>query len=178
MEQEERTAYHEAGHAVAAMRQYERFEYVTIIPDEDAGSLGHLLHRPLPKRFHPDIKLTLHMQDKFETRIVITLAGPLAEKRATGRWNAIGAEADGDTVNMLHPYVGGVNPRIAGAHLRYLRCRAEEILKAHWKDVCNVKIALLERKKLSHAEVEQLVWPNLLPAAHLLKALRSKRKQS
>lgn len=38
-----RTAYHEAGHAVAAFELRLQFRYVSIIPGDD-GSLGHMMH--------------------------------------------------------------------------------------------------------------------------------------
>ena len=42
------TAYHEAGHAVAAWRfgHLRKCDYVTIIPDSRMGSLGHLRNPP------------------------------------------------------------------------------------------------------------------------------------
>ena len=41
-----RTAYHEAAHAVAQCRNRIRFRYVTIEPDHEEGSAGHVQNAP------------------------------------------------------------------------------------------------------------------------------------
>jgi ATP-dependent Zn protease len=47
------TAYHEAGHAVAAYELRLPFRYVTIIPDEEKMTLGHIIYRGFGPDFHP-----------------------------------------------------------------------------------------------------------------------------
>lgn len=43
MTDEHATAYHEAGHAVAALARGRPVTLVTIVPDEQAGSAGHCI---------------------------------------------------------------------------------------------------------------------------------------
>ena len=51
----ETVAHHEAGHTVAAWLLRIGFHYVTITPNPEGDSLGHVLRSPLPRWFNPEI---------------------------------------------------------------------------------------------------------------------------
>ena len=53
LRQREVTAYHEAGHAVAAFLEGRPIDFVTILPQED--TLGSVTHPPIGKWFRPDL---------------------------------------------------------------------------------------------------------------------------
>jgi hypothetical protein len=76
------TAIHEAGHAVMSWLVDQRFEYVTIIPDGDEDSFGHLLHAPFPQHLLRDIESGFPCRASelyMDQRMIISLAGYAAE---------------------------------------------------------------------------------------------------
>jgi hypothetical protein len=81
------TAYHEAGHAVAAWcyGQLKKRDYVTIVPDARRGSLGHLRN---PPRFISEIQREGRASGRAtlqaEKFVVACLAGNVAECRYRG----------------------------------------------------------------------------------------------
>lgn len=81
----ERTAYHEAGHAVMAYLAKQRLKKVTIIPDNE-GNEGMCTSSVLwMKKVQPDIDRSLKTRSKFEGYIMSTLGGVVAERLFTGR---------------------------------------------------------------------------------------------
>jgi ATP-dependent Zn protease len=90
----ELTAYHEAGHAVAAVALGVGAVYASIIPDPVQGTLGHTKHRPWPGP-PPDMDWD-RVRRHAEPRIILALAGVVAEKRRHGRrHNWVGARTVG-----------------------------------------------------------------------------------
>ena len=74
----EKTAYHEAGHAVAAFLLRKRFSYVTIESGED--SLGHIILKRFRDSFQPDVDEISKIRRPLEKDIMISLAGNAADK--------------------------------------------------------------------------------------------------
>ena len=151
----ERTAYHEAGHAVIAHRCGVRFAYVTIVPGED--SLGHLLHHKWSRGFAPAVTVTPLMRERLESRILSALAGGLAEKKWSGRYNAQGSKADHAAVINMADFIGGEG-RVLEKYLAWLWARAEAMIETWWPDIVAVAAALLEhpRGRLTHDEVRTM----------------------
>ena len=73
-----RSAYHEAGHAVACYLLGRRFKRVTIVPDHE--SHGKVFPHRL-RNFHPDTSTTLRTRQRIETEITILFAGGLTEAK-------------------------------------------------------------------------------------------------
>ncbi len=154
--QRERTAYHEAGHAVIAHRCGVRFSYVTIVPGEH--SLGHLLHHKWSRRFAPEVTLTPVMRERLESRILAALAGGLAEKKWSGRYNAQGSQADRTAAINMAGFIGGEG-RVLEKYLAWLWARAEAMIEVCWPDIGAVAAALMEhrRGRLTHDEVRTVL---------------------
>lgn len=115
------TAYHEAGHAVAYNTLRLRFKYVTIVPEQEKGWLGHILGDS-PSHFTRDYlesggmvgDALVDTVDKVavrrflwrlaarkrrarldvERRVIGCLAGVMAEEKFTGEFNYEGAHSD------------------------------------------------------------------------------------
>ena len=95
------TAYHEAGHALAAMREGRPLVFVQIFPNSPGAGLTRHLIRRRRNPFNPALgpgDAQAAWQDtlsRYLTDIRILLAGPLAEARAFNKpLRTLGAESD------------------------------------------------------------------------------------
>jgi|ERR1039458_1941041 hypothetical protein len=75
------TANHEAGHAVVAYYRHYPFKRVTIIPDEAAGSLGHILFKKLRSFNSIELNITPTLAARIADNIVISFAGGIAQQK-------------------------------------------------------------------------------------------------
>jgi hypothetical protein len=113
-------AYHEAGHAVAAVLEHRRFRYLTIVPDTAEGTLGHCLYTPWPARVQPERDSDDGRVDGRIRAAIITLyAGHAAEALFTGRNNWRGSASDRHAASQLATYVTGSTEE-QRAYLRWL----------------------------------------------------------
>lgn len=161
------TAYHEAGHAVVMWelrsRQGERgFEHVTIVPNEEQGSLGHCRNVPAPSDFHPDVETRPEDVVRLQDDIVATFAGTEAEKRYTGRYNHVGADSDYHHAVELADYLVGSNEECE-ALLRWLMVRTRALVaQPHvWAMIEALAAALLEHPTMTSEEAVSLFQTTL-----------------
>lgn len=156
----ERTAYHEAGHAVAAFLMRRRVLSVTIVPDEDAGSLGHNRYGVLPN-IHPDYEIDSRTVRVIEREIVVSLAGWAAEARldASARREAsyLGDD-DWHKAYDLATYVTG-SPEEMEAYVNWLWVRAKYMiaLPPQWAAVKGLASDLLERRRIGGRRVREVI---------------------
>jgi hypothetical protein len=142
------TAYHEAGHAVVAIALGRSFRKVTIVPDED--SLGHVLHRPFPKGFRPDIDVGSRNEHRIRQSVMCSLAGMAAERRGCGR--ATGYSEDLRRADDMMSYLSA-RPTVERLWCRLLLAQTEATLEQWWPGVEALCAALLARRTIlgSHA---------------------------
>lgn len=185
-DERERTACHEAGHAIAAWfsPHSDPLEKISIIPRGRA--LGMTEQVPAEDRHN----IT---EDLLRTRLVIMLAGRCAEKLRIGTYSS-GAEDDlkqatrlaykmvsqwgmseklgavGYSISNEHPFLGreiaeprefgDETARILDEEVRNTLAAAEavasDLLQAHRQQLDALIAALLERETLDHAEIEKL----------------------
>lgn len=149
------TAYHEAGHAVAALECDVPFRLVSI--QADAASLGRVVYGRLLHR-HTFECLTPARRDAVERRLVVALAGPEAERLVRGRYNHVGASGDRATVVELisrMPY----SVEAQRCYTRFLRQRARDLVCGRTHEHASLDalaLALLEAGKLTAAEARQV----------------------
>jgi hypothetical protein len=149
-------AYHEAGHAVVAVRLGHRLGPVTIRPDRDGQFLGRANYRFTDTRWGGDP--------------TVVLAGYYAEKRHAQSTNWLGGshgdigEADRALDRLCGPTTD--DNRDAKAKLWRLWERgAREIVKDPdiWRAIEALAAVLLEKKTLSgraaKAIIEPIIWP-------------------
>jgi len=144
------TAYHEAGHAVAALRLNVSVRSVSIVPTK--GSLGRMAHYR-KTGFSPDIDITsLRAKGVLERDAIVTLAGPAAEKRYTGRYNGHGAGSDIDRVLNLLSYACP-DEKVLRAYFHYLRESAAAMMRSEhvWAQVAAVARELLKQETIGRA---------------------------
>ncbi len=153
----ESTAYHEAGHAVAAYYRYYPFKHVTVIPDETAGSLGHILYRPLRSFKNIEFDITPTLAKRIEDKVVISLAGGIAQRKfhKRGYWS-YHTSSDNQSAVDLALRVNGTT-EAADAYLHWLYICARQLVECHWKDICAVANELKGHKTISHEDVDRAI---------------------
>lgn len=147
-------AFHEAGHALAAIRYGVAFTRVSI--EQKGNSLGHirLSTRMKPKSL---INLSPQTRDHLERYMVVTLAGLEAERLETGRYNYIGASIDRKVVMELLSRITD-SEKEAHYYFQWLRERARQTVGAHFRPVLLAIVnALLRKRRLKFAEVAKIV---------------------
>ncbi len=87
-----RTAYHEAGHALAAFTPLVPIKLVTIIPK--SGAVGCVILGQRQLTASQASSMSPRVRDRFERSIVISLSGREGERLITGHYRHLGARGD------------------------------------------------------------------------------------
>jgi hypothetical protein len=137
----ERTAYHEAGHAVAAYVRHLRFTGVSIVPSD--STLGRCEFIVTSVMIDVKERASTRTRRRVETLIIVSLAGVIAEGLLTGRTNWGGAHADLHDAARYASYVTGSEDEL-GAYVRWLWEHTKMLLAAPpcWLAVREVAAAL------------------------------------
>ena len=152
----ERTAYHEAGHVVAAYFVRRGFSYISIEPGED--SLGHVVYQKFRDSFRPDYDKKIKTRLPLEKVIIIGLAGYVAEKIFTGRRGLTEAVDDFqiafDYASIL---TGGAEE--TSAFVKWLLIRTENMLRTpqNWAAVQALAEELLKVKKIKYHRARKII---------------------
>jgi ATP-dependent Zn protease len=154
-------AYHEAGHAAAAIWHGRALRRVTIVPDKEEGSLGHVARRKRRRQSFDPENQTLD-DARYQTRLIrgilIALAGPAAEERFTGRPNPHGAGGDMEyVVELACRACPDDNERMHFVGWLKVRTRRFVARPPVWIGIEAIAGALLERRTMSAREVKE-VW--------------------
>jgi len=170
------TAYHEAGHAVAAALLDIDFEKVTVVPDGEAA--GRITYADLD----PELQAAWDAGDRInnarvrlwvERTCIVTLAGSIAQCRFSPRsdWK-FGREGDarfsgvgkilapGSDLSKVVRWIDdlGFTGKVAAAYMAYLEMSAEALIKERWADVQKIAETLAEQKTLWADDVHQLIF--------------------
>ena len=161
----EATARHEAGHAVVCHHLLGSVRRVDIT--ETADALGSCEGPDLRLTLNPGEALSPAGREKVERRIMVLLAGPIAERQLSGRYCHVGASHDYQ-VSFHLASVYCQSDASAEAFLKWLWVRTEELLELPFVRgrVDAVAMALLERGELSGREVRRIVCETDTREAH------------
>jgi ATP-dependent Zn protease len=150
-----RTAYHEAGHAVAALLVRRRFKYVTVEPGDD--NLGHVLYRRWGESFDPDLNSDSRTERRIENAVFTAFAGHAAEAIFVGRGNWIGSGQDRQTAMYLASYICGNNEELnAYLNLVWIRTRMKLRQPHHWTQVKALAEALVVERKITYRRAKEI----------------------
>lgn len=151
----EKTAYHEAGHAMAFMVLKTRFSKVSIVPDDE--SLGRVTN-DLPDSFFDEDLNANRQRSLYEKHILISLAGGLAEMKLTGVENTDGNAVDNSSVVEL---ASRVTDSVAEteAYILWLQERAKNMVDNPWNWIAveALAAALLHSKTLSARKAREIM---------------------
>ncbi len=153
------TAYHEAGHAIAAWRLRLKVHSGTIVPAPDYS--GQVKHESPLRRTRLDIDGSDRARMRAESAIIVSLAGPAAQKRFNPRsWRSHHGEYDFKLVTDLALRLNG-DGKTATAYCTWLSIVADNLVSANWQWVEIIAQALLARGTLSGDEVRNLIMADM-----------------
>ena len=174
-DRERKTAYHEAGHAVALASRGMHFDHVVIHP----GGGGHvhvdffrrarivdrmILGRAFSSNWKENRKLYYQNDKSFlDSLAAIYLAGLIAQEIKFGTCNFPGGKSDLSTFHSLAQYTLGKS--FSGSRLLEMRkrvwssCRNELSKQETWDWVERTALALYEKKVLTREQVLDLRFP-------------------
>ncbi len=152
---EKATAFHEAGHAVAAYGLGIKLKKATIVPDLKNEYRGAVETVP-PKRFRADYDMTTRKRTIIEKQVMMSFAGGIAAKKYTGRFNRFGAGEDHRQAVKLADCVTG-SPEETEAYIKWLWIRTDTFVEVNWKIIELVAAELLAKKTLSYFEIESVI---------------------
>jgi hypothetical protein len=153
------TAYHEAGHAVAAWRnhQLKMRDYVTIATDPQRGSLGHLRN---PPRFISELERSGGASGRAilqaERFAIGCLAGNAAEcwHRGGKRRHLAGGGQDREQAVEILSHLVGSNEELT-AYFHLLQIRAENLVAQWWPEVEALAARLVIERKLTSDQIRE-----------------------
>jgi hypothetical protein len=148
------TAYHEAGHFVAALFLGVPVKYVTIIPDSDSG--GHC-KCGFGYREGQLYEMSAATVIKFEKSMMVSLAGYEAQRKfrpSSGRSH----HGAGDRKNVAEFVFRMTAPNEASLLIKLLTVRTRNLLAVRWNEVEKIAAALLERKWLSLEDGQRIIF--------------------
>lgn len=150
------TAYHEAGHAVAAYLVRRKFRYVTIRPFGEY--VGHMRHHQQGDGFLVGGEERGWTRSSLERDVMVSLAGNVAVHLLTGTHDRIGAWADHHMAMDLAEHICS-SRRQGEAFVRWLSIRIEDMLgsPANWHAVESLAEELMVRGKLGHAKALEVI---------------------
>lgn len=151
----EKTAYHEAGHAVAAAHCEHATGIRRIAIPKDGDALQHVTPYFQPS-FKPGIRVGIMLEAKIQDDIIVFLAGNAAEKKLTHRSNRKGCEGDYRAAAYYAELVAR-SERTRAKYIAYCAAAADDLVEDFWHEIEAVAQALLQKKKLTSRAVSGIL---------------------
>lgn len=162
----EKTAYHEAGHAVVAYCLRRRFAEVSIIPADDTrghvGRPGNAIEGLDP---YMDAE-SARTRNRIEAEIMVYFAGGVAEWIFSGR-HGKGTGRDDDAVITFAEHVVSSHDELE-AYISWLWIKTRNLLSEDycWAAVQALAKALLEQKEIGHRQARKIISTAFEEAIH------------
>jgi hypothetical protein len=176
----ERTAYHEAGHAVAAIAERRGIKTVSIEPTAEYMGRVQMVKADLPDDLgvghggpvSPRTELWVGRE------LRIDLAGPLAERRFVGRYNRAGA--GGDHANVVNLGSCLHHGETLDRYIAYMRERTRAFIEhpLQWVRVEAIAEELLARRTITGTRARELYRRAIAERADRLRALLTEMRST
>jgi hypothetical protein len=148
----ESTAYHEAGHAVAAWSLGLKVRKATIVSADDHLELA--VHDSPLRGISSSMGVSAAAERKANKAVIIYLAGPAAQRKFRPRsWRNQHGQADYDSATALALCLNDGDVEMATAYLEWMRLWAERIITNNWRFVVAVAEKLLRENVLDRSAV-------------------------
>ncbi len=149
------TAYHEAGHTVAALMLGLEFTYVTIRPDEE--SVGRIKYKRTRRRTDFISLFDFCARNNIEKTLIAGLAGVVAARGLTGEYDWQTASADEEGCRDLIRGTSG-SEATHKLYYDYVMSLTQDVVAgpASWIQVERLASALLKRGRLSYQEAKDI----------------------
>lgn len=138
------TAYHEAGHAVAAVLLGLQLVRVSIAPTPERGSVGHTEVKPLRRVLPTGGEASPHQRFNADVILMMTIAGRVAESHFVGE----DRKPDYDDLERINELFGQLclTDREADAYQHWITIRVKTKLvnNLNWRGVVALAEALVE----------------------------------
>ncbi len=152
----EKTAYHEAGHAVAAFYYKRRFVKISIVPDDE--SLGRVIYPNSYWKWFKFDKNTPIIRARIEEEILKKFAGEVAERIASKSDNLGRPREHNRRARELASFVCGSKQEI-NSFIQWLWRRETYLMQdpCRWAAVEALAKALLEKKEIGYQETRKII---------------------
>jgi hypothetical protein len=154
-----RTAYHEAGHAVASVMREIPFRHVSILRQDD--NLGHVLAEPWGAATVKDLSVGIWNQRtvrRMEAEVDVLLAGAEALRRMGATRPSAGADSDNEKVVDIAFKLHG-SGELVSAYIKWRGACVKELIDFNWNRVVAVAEALLKQNRLTAKQVRAICFP-------------------
>ena len=151
------TAYHEAGHAVAAFHLGIKGKSVSIEPIED--SAGHFQHANPLQGIQLDVDGSDRARLRVERLVKVCFAGPIAQRRFNPKgYRTSHASSDFETATgVLMRLTGSTKELEAYAELLHIQTEQMICNRLNWLRIEEVAKALIEQRKLSARQLRTVI---------------------
>ena len=148
------TAYHEAGHAVAAFSERVAIQGITLEVCRDYA--GRVIHANPYQGIKLDIDNTLRSRNRVRAVVRVLLAGFMAQKmKYPNSYRSDHDKTDRQTAANLIRRIA--SPRTPDASLKVLGLDVEKTLTAQWYQVEALAQELLKQRTFSQKEVRKVI---------------------
>lgn len=157
--QRKATAYHEAGHAVAAHHCGVRVRTTTIEAQGDTS--GQVEHTNPIHGIRIDFDKSDRTRLRVERLIIVCLAGPSAQTKFHSlSWRHWHGHSDHEKATDLAMSMCG-SPEQADAFIKWLEMRATDLVELHWREIEAVAMALIAKSKISGSLIHKIIFETI-----------------
>lgn len=167
MKKIERTAIHEAGHAVANFDLGLAIKRISIIPNEKDDALGYVVGSKWGKDFDPEIYTDAKTRGRIEKEYMSLISGFMAERLLTGRaYRSQNSSDYRNAVKLLFTQVG--SDKEFNAYAKWLDIRTEQMLKMPFYIYAIKKLSekLIEKRCLNGREAREIIRNAIIEYGH------------